>query len=118
MRNILISLLTLFLVISLVSCIEEKFPVAKPTFSPVAGEVNSGKEITITTTTEGATIYYTNNGDDPTTESTLYSNSTKPKIMVTNTTIKAIAVKEGMLDSEIASATYTLKPPITHTLTV
>jgi len=116
MKKILITLLVLLLAIFFIACPQE--PVAIPTFSPVAGEVNSGQEITITTTTEGATIYYTSDNTNPTRESTLYSDTTKPKIIANNTTIKAIAVKEGMIDSEIASATYTITPPPNRILTI
>lgn len=38
--------------------------VAAPTFSPVAGAVAKGTTVTISTTTEGATIYYTVNEGD------------------------------------------------------
>lgn len=78
--------------------------VATPTFNPVAGEVASGTEVTISTTTSGATIYYTTDGTDPTTSSTQGTSVT----ITATTTIKAIAVKDGMADSEIASATYTI----------
>ena len=82
-------------------------PVATPTFSPAAGEVTSGTAVTISTATDGATIYYTTDGSDPSSSSTLYD-STQKLTITAATTIKAIAVKEGMPDSEIASATYRL----------
>ncbi len=77
-----------------------------PTFSPAAGTYNATQNVELSTTTEGATIYYTTNGNDPTTASSVYSTA----IPVTETTtIKAIAVKSGMDNSSVASATYTLK---------
>ena len=78
--------------------------VATPTFNPAAGEVTSGTEVTISTTTDGATIYYTTDGSTPTTSSTQGTSVT----ITAATTIKAIAVKDGMADSEIASAQYTV----------
>lgn len=82
---------------------------ATPEINPGSGELEANTEITITTATEGATIYYTVNGDAPTAESTEYTGAiTFTEAM----TLKAIAVKEGMLDSEIAEATYTLAKPI------
>ena len=81
--------------------------VATPTFSLEEGTYTEAKSVTITTTTEGATIYYTIDGTDPTTESNVYSDSEAISITET-TTLKAIAVKEGMTDSEIATATYTI----------
>lgn len=59
---------------------------------------------TIACATDGATIYYTLDGSTPTSSSTAYSDA----ITLTDTcTIKAIAVKSGMTDSEVASEDYT-----------
>lgn len=81
--------------------------VATPVFNPESGaELKAGEKITITTETEGAEIRYTTDGTEPTAESTLY---TEEGIEFTeDVTIKAIAVKEGMLDSDVATASYTL----------
>ena len=79
--------------------------VATPTFSVEEGTYTEAQSVTITTTTEGAKIYYTIDGTDPTTESNLYSEAVS---ITETTTLKAIAVKEGMTDSEIATATYTI----------
>ena len=71
---------------------------------PKEGEFSSRKTITITCATEGADIYYTTDGTRPSTASKLYTGSFT---ITATTTIKAIAVKTGMKDSKIASATYT-----------
>ncbi len=84
---------------------EAQESVATPTFSPEAGEVNAGTEVTISTTTPNATIYYTTNGDTPTTSSSVYSG---PITITANVTIKAIAVKEDYKNSAVASARYTI----------
>ena len=76
---------------------------ATPTFDPAAGTYTSAQNVTINSTTEGATIYYTTNGEDPTTSSSVYSSAIN---VSTNTTIKAIAVKEGNYNSAVATATY------------
>jgi formylglycine-generating enzyme required for sulfatase activity len=81
--------------------------VATPEASPPAGEVASGTEITLSCGTEGATIYYTTNSSTPTTASAEYSASSKPTI-TTATTLKAIAVKDGMTDSAVLETAYTL----------
>ena len=78
---------------------------ATPTFSLAEGVYTSAQNVTISTTTEGATIYYTTNGDTPTTSSSVYSSAIN---VSTTTTIKAIAVKEGNNNSAVASATYTI----------
>ena len=79
-----------------------------PTFSPAAGAVAANTEVTISTTTEGATIYYTVDGSDPTTSSSVYS---IPIIIDAAKTVKAFAVKAGFPDSDIATAVYTIAEP-------
>ncbi|MCI6892041.1 MAG: chitobiase/beta-hexosaminidase C-terminal domain-containing protein, partial [Treponema sp.] len=80
--------------------------VATPAFSVDSGAVNSGTEVTITCSTEGAKIYYTTDGSEPTASSTEYTAAISVTAAVT---LKAIAVKSGMNDSAIASASYTIK---------
>ncbi len=81
--------------------------VATPTFSVAAGEVVEGTKVILGCTTIGATIYYTVDGSVPTTESTAYTTAI---VIDKPMTIKAIAVKEDMVDSKIAEATYTIMP--------
>jgi hypothetical protein len=65
--------------------------VATPTAIPSAGAVASGTAITLTTTTEGATIYYTLDGSVPSASNgTAYSASAKP-------IIRAAATLEGRI---------------------
>ena len=81
--------------------------VATPIFSIESGAVDSGTSVTITCGTEGAKIYYTTDGSEPTASSAEYTAA----ISVTPPmTLKAIAVKDGMNDSAVASASYTIKP--------
>ena len=79
--------------------------VATPVITPEAGSYNTPQQITITCETDEALIYYTIDGTDPTAESTLY---TEPFTLSASATVKAIAVKEGMNNSQIASAAYTM----------
>jgi len=89
--------------------------VATPTFSPAEGEFSEAMNVTISCTTEDATIYYTTDGSTPTAQSTAYS---EPISVSTTTTIKAIAIKSGWMNSEIAEATYTIIiTPATYTVT-
>lgn len=76
-----------------------------PSFSPGGGTYNSYQEVTITTATLEAAIYYTTNGSTPTTSATQY---TGPISVTGDVTIKAIAVKSGMTDSDVASAVYNI----------
>lgn len=76
--------------------------VAAPTFSPAGGTYTSAQNVTISTTTSGATIYYTTDGSIPTGHSTAYST---PIPVSGNMTIKAIAVKDGV-SSTVVTATY------------
>lgn len=83
--------------------------VVTPTISPDGGYfINDNQEVTITCTTEGATIHYTLDGTTPTTESATYS---APFTINTTTTVKAIAVK-GTEKSNVATAVFTrvIKP--------
>jgi len=53
---------------------------------------------------EGATIYYTTDGKNPTEGSSVYSSSLA---LMEKTTIKAMAVKEGYENSNVSEKTYT-----------
>lgn len=84
-----------------------KYPVATPIItSPEPGHYDSPQHVTITTTTSGASIYFTKDGTTPTTSSILY---TEPihiwALAGEEVTIKAIATKSGFFNSDIASLT-------------
>jgi len=80
------------------SLIEKPLP---PVIEPESGTVFSGSlPIVITNATPGATIYYTTDGTDPTTESSLY----QPFSITKRTVVKAIAA--GRHESAVAMAEY------------
>ena len=83
--------------------------VATPTFTPAAGYYAEAQTVTIGCETPDASIYYTINGDNPTSESTPYNG---PITVSTTTTVKAIAYV-GTDVSNIATATYTILTPYT-----
>ena len=83
--------------------------IATPTFSVAAGTYEEEQTVELSCETEGASIYYTTDGTEPTAESTGYEGA----ITVSESmTIKAIAVKDGE-SSNVASATYTINLPLT-----
>jgi len=84
--------------------------VANVTATPNPGEVEEGTEVTLSTSTEGATIYYTLDGSIPTVESEEY---TQAIVINADTTIKAFAVKDGFEDSDVSEFAYTIKAPVT-----
>ena len=85
----------------------EDAAVATPTFSVEAGTKYNPFSVEITAE-EGATVYYTLDGTEPTTESAVYSEAIAFNEFGTSTTLKAVAAVDGEL-SNIASATYSLE---------
>ncbi len=82
--------------------------VPAPQFSLQGGAYDGAQSVELTCTMADATIYYTTDGNDPTTSSSVYSTA----IQVTESmTIKAYAVKEGLEDSPVVEATYEISAP-------
>ena len=73
--------------------------------APVISGVNPFEETSQVSISgpEGATIYYSENGDDPDTNDTLY---TQPFTIDETTTIKAIAIKDGV-SSQVTTKVFT-----------
>ena len=93
--------------------------VGTPTANPTAGTYTENQSVTLTSSTGGATIYYTTDGSEPTITGGVTGGTTAKytaPIAVTGTegqsvqtTIKAIAVKNGMQDSSVETFNYTIK---------
>ena len=79
--------------------------VAMPVANKPSGPVMIGEEITLVAATPGAKIYYTTNGTTPTAASSEY---TSPITITAPTLVKAIAIKDGMVNSQIATFDYTI----------
>lgn len=77
--------------------------VSAVTATPKAGAYARAQSVTLSTATEGTKIYYTTDGTEPTAESTLY---TGPISVAEDMTIQAIAVKEGLDNSPVATFVY------------
>lgn len=93
--------------------------VATPTASVEPGTYDHPLTVELSSATEGASIYYTTDGSMPSVADTVYTSLyTGPITINTDTTLKAIAVKEGMADSEVAEFNYQIvNAPPTVTLT-
>lgn len=96
--------------------------VGAPTANPTAGTYTENQSVTLTSSTEGATIYYTTDGSEPTITGGVPAGTTAQytaPIAVTGTqgqsittTIKAIAVKDRMQNSSVEKFTYTIQIPV------
>lgn len=73
-----------------------------PSISPAGGTYYAPITVTMSCATSGAEIYYTLNGQDPTTASTKY---TAPFTVSENTTVKAISALDGET-SKVTTAAY------------
>lgn len=90
---------------SSVASAEFKIAVATPVIDPVDGSQLESVSVTLSTNTSGADIYYTINGSNPTQSSQKYDG---PFTLTNNAAVKAIAFKNGMEPSSVASANVTV----------
>ena len=81
---------------------------AAPVFSPKGGTYYEPFKATITCASQGAKIYYTTDGSDPTTASAQYS---APIDVNSEMTIKAISALDDK-QSDVVTATYKIATPV------
>ena len=88
------------------------FIVEKPTATPNGGvHTTLSLTVTLSTTTVGAAIYYTLDGSTPAiSDDDLYTGPFELTAPIT-ATVKAIAVKDGMTDSDVMSVEFTINTP-------
>ncbi|MGA1532836.1 MAG: chitobiase/beta-hexosaminidase C-terminal domain-containing protein, partial [Aquiluna sp.] len=79
---------------------------ATPTFDPAGGTYTGSVDVSISSATAEATVYYTTDGSTPDASATEYTGSIT---LTETTTLKAIAIADGFDDSEVAEATYTIE---------
>jgi hypothetical protein len=79
--------------------------VAAPVFSLPGGTYATHLRLTMQSATPGATLHFTIDGTAPTATSSIYGG---PIELSATTTVKALALKNGMTGSTATSATYTL----------
>lgn len=82
------------------------FKVAPVSVYPPSGIYDSTTDVVLSPSIYGSKIYYTTDGSEPTAASSLYEN---PISIGKTTTIKAIAIKSGMIDSDVVSVKYTMQ---------
>ncbi len=83
--------------------------VAEPVFSPAGGKYTNYSQfyVKLITQVRGAVIVYTTDGSTPTsTNGEMY---TAPFRITKSTTVKAVAIKNKMVDSPVVSALYEIK---------
>lgn len=76
---------------------------AAPVFSPEAGTLNAAFELSVSSETPDAYVRYTLDGTEPTMESPVMTDKV---IIDKQTTVKAFAVAQGFLPSEVETAEY------------
>lgn len=77
---------------------------ASPSFSPAGGNYGAAQTVTLASATPDATLRYSSDGSFPTCNSgTVYS---APVVVTTTTTLHAIACRDGLAPSALASAAY------------
>ena len=79
--------------------------VSTPVISPAGGSFSAPVTVTLSSATSGATIRYTTDGSAPSASSTVYS---APFQVASSATLRAIAMKTGLNDSAISTATFTI----------
>ncbi|TYO93257.1 S-layer homology domain-containing protein [Desulfallas thermosapovorans] len=83
--------------------------VEKPTANPQPGEIDKGTKVKLSTATPNAKIYYTTDGKNPNAPKhrILYE---APIVITSDTTIKALAIKDNMKNSHVETFEYNIKP--------
>ena len=84
---------------------------APATFTPAPASFPSPVSVTISTTETGGTIHYTVDGSVPDGTDPVYST---PIVISSTTTLRAIVIKSGVLNSAITTGTYTITGACTY----
>lgn len=87
---------------------------ATPTITPTTGQYSSSQSVTISGPS-GSTIYYTTNGNSPSTSSTVYGGSFT---VSADTIVQAIAVQSSYTDSFVATSYIQIRASSTPTINI
>jgi LysM repeat protein len=93
------------------------YKVSPPVFTPSSSYILGPTDITMSCDVEGASIYYTTDSSTPTVGSAGTYEYNAPVTVSVGTTLKAIAVKDGYVDSAVTSQTYAAPPASAPTFT-
>lgn len=89
------------------------YRVQPPAMSPSPGNYERSVVVTMQTVEVDAQIYYTDDGSTPTTADQLYTGAIA---LTNNATLKAVAVRDGRIDSMVTSGDYVITPPLAPSL--
>lgn len=90
---------------------ETKGAALAPTLTEGGEFEEDSHEVTITNNEQGATVYYTTSGEEPTLQSEHFTGESKTLTLTATTTLKAMAAIEGKDNSHTVTATYTKVTP-------
>ena len=85
--------------------------VSTPNFSLAAGTYPTDQSVTISCATSGAVIHYTTDATTPSSSSPSYAGPISVAGNGTTSTVKALAIEEGMTASSVAEARYVISYP-------
>jgi len=111
-QKLLIGMVIIAIVFAIIACGDDDDTtptpetVATPTATPPEGTYTGTQNVTLNCTTAGADIYYTLDSTLPTASSTKYATAIS---ISDNATLKAIAVKSGMNNSDILTVVFELQ---------
>lgn len=94
--------------LNLSSALQAALKADKPSSSLPGGTYTSSQALSLSSSTAGASIHYTLDGSTPSASSQTYSS---PLTISSSSTLKAVAIKSGLADSDVFSATYTINIP-------
>lgn len=101
--------------VSLTIHVKAPAAIKAPVASLKEGVYEGAQSLALACETAGATIYYTLDGSKPTASSSIFKGTIE---LTESTVVKAIAMVDGVGESDIVTFTYTIKPKAkTHTVT-
>ncbi len=96
---------------SAVTSVSYSFKVATPTTTTNSGAYATAQTMTLSAATPSSTIFYTDNGQDPATHSSRIQ-FTQPIVVSQSQTINAVAVRDGFINSDLLTRTFTINGPV------